>query len=414
MVHGARIRGLSCIGVLAMAVAACSSSSSSSSTTATTAAGSATTAVASGTGGCAPGSGAAVSGGSINIGFFGALTGANAQLGINIRNGVKLAVDQYNAKGGSPKVVLKEYDSAGDPTQAPQLARTAISDHVAAIIGPAFSGESKVADPILEQGNIVSISPSATDDSLSNNGWKCWHRIIGKNAAQGAAAEQYISQKIKAKTIAVIDDNSQYGKGIADVVRGDVGADSITVGDSESIDPNSQDYSSTVNKVVAAKVDAVFYGGYYAEAGRLLKQLRDAGYKNPFVSDDGAADQKLVDAAGTSAAEGALTTLASGDITKIPAAAKFVTDYTAAYKTGPATYSGEGFDATNDVLAAIAAGKTTAGDINAYIDSNSYTGVTKTISFDTHGDIQGGGVFMYGIVGGKLTYLGLIADLVKS
>jgi len=380
--------------VSAVVLAACGSSSSK--TTSTTAAGT--------TGG---------TGGSVNIGFFGALTGSNAQLGINIRDGAKLAVDQYNAKGAGPKVVLKEYDSAGDPTQAPQLAQKVITDKTVAVVGPAFSGESKTADPIFEQAQIVNISPSATADALSTQGYKYFHRIIGKNAAQGAAAEKYIHVKLKATSVAVIDDNQEYSKGIADVVRADAKSDGENVAVSESIDPKSQDYSSTVNKISTAKVDAIFYGGYYAEGGRLLKQLRDAGVKAPFVSDDGAADQKFVDAAGAAAAEGAVMTLASGDITKVPAAAKFVTDYTTAYGTPPATYSAEGFDAANVILAAIAAGKTTGKDINDYIGSNSFTGITKTIKFTATGDVESGGVYLYGIQSGKLAFIGLVDDLAK-
>lgn len=390
------LRAAAVIAVGALALAACSSSSSSSKSTSTTAAGS-------GGGGGTP----------VSIGFFGALTGANAQLGINIRNGAKLAVDQYNAKGSGPKVTLKEYDSQGDQAQAPQLAQKVVTDKVVALVGPAFSGESKVADPIFEQAGIVSISPSATSDALSNNSWKYFHRIIGKNASQGAAAEKYIAQKLHAKTIAVIDDNQEYSKGIADVVRSDIKADSITAAVSESIDPKAQDYSSTVNKVSTAKVDAVFYGGYYAEGGRLLKQLRDAGVKAPFISDDGAADEKIVAAAGASAAEGALMTLASGDLTKIPAASKFVSDYKAAFGIDVGTYSGEGYDAANDILAAISAGKTAAKDINAFLAANPYTGITKTIKFTATGDIEGGGVYLYGIQGGKLTFIGAVDDLVK-
>jgi branched-chain amino acid transport system substrate-binding protein len=381
--------------VSAVVLAACGSSSSK--TTSTT------------TGGTTGGG----TGGSVNIGFFGALTGANAQLGINIRNGVKLAVDQYNAKGTGPKAVLKEYDSAGDATQAPQLAQKVISDKTPAVVGPAFSGESKTADPIFEQAQIVNITPSATADGLSTQGYKYFHRIIGKNAEQGASAEKYIHVKLKATSVAIIDDNQEYSKGIADVVRADAKADGENVAVSESIDPKSQDYSSTVNKISTAKVDAIFYGGYYAEGGRLLKQLRDAGVKAPFVSDDGAADQKFVDAAGAPAAEGAVMTLASGDITKIPAAAKFVTDYTSAFGTPPATYSAEGFDAANVILAAIAAGKTTGKDINDYIGSNTFTGITKTIKFSATGDVESSGVYLYGIQRGKLAFIGLVDDLAK-
>jgi branched-chain amino acid transport system substrate-binding protein len=390
-------RAAAVLAVGSMVLAACSSSSTKASTT--TAASTATS------GGS--------SGASVNVGFFGALTGSNGQLGINIRNGEKLAIDQYNAKGTGPKVVLKEYDSQGDPAQAPQLAQKVITDKTVAIVGPAFSGESKAADPIFEQAQVVNISPSATADDLSTQGFKYFHRIIGKNAAQGAAAEKYIAKHLKAKKIAVIDDNQQYSKGIADVVRGAVGADSITVAVSESIDPKSQDYSSTVNKIVAAKVDAVFYGGYYAEGGRLLKQLRDASVKAPFISDDGAADQKFVDSAGATAAEGAVMTLASGDITKVPAATKFVADYTAAFGTPPATYSAEGFDSASLILAAIAAGKTTGPDINTFVSAANFTGITKTIQFDSKGDVQGGGVYLYGIQSGKLTFLGLVDDLAK-
>jgi branched-chain amino acid transport system substrate-binding protein len=392
-----RLRAIAVFATIGLAAAACGSSSKKTASTATTSGSSAASAPSNVT---------------VNVGFFGALTGANAQLGINIRNGAKLAIDQYNAKGKGAKVVLKEYDSAGDATQAPQLAQKVITDKTVAVVGPAFSGESLTADPIFEQANIVNVSPSATGDSLSTQGFKYFHRIIGKNAAQGAAAEKYIAKKLKAKTIAVIDDNQQYSKGIADVVRSAVKADSITAAVSESIDPKAQDYSSTVNKIKTAKVDAIFYGGYYAEGGRLAKQLNDAGVKAPFISDDGAADQKFVDAAGATAAEGAVMTLASPDITKVPAAAKFVTDYTAAFGA-PQVYSGEGFDAANDILAAIGAGKTTGPDINTYIGSTPYTGITKAIQFDANGDVQGGAVYLYGVQGGKLTFLGLVDDLAK-
>ncbi len=142
--------------VVALVAAACGSSSTTSS----------------GTSGSGP----------VKIGFFGALTGNNSpQLGININNGVKLAVQQYNAKGGGPKVTLTEYDSQGDPAQAPQLAQKVISDHTVAVVGPAFSGESKVADPIFQQGQIVNVTPSATNPSLATHGWTYWHRAVGND-----------------------------------------------------------------------------------------------------------------------------------------------------------------------------------------------------------------------------------------
>ena len=130
------------MGVLALTAAACGSSKKA----ATAPSGSATTARR-----------AAASAAHVKIGFFGALTGPNAQLGINEYDATQLAVDQYNKKGGT-QVDLIKYDSQGDPAQAPQLAQKAITDKIVAVVGPAFSGESKAADPIFEQAGIVNVT----------------------------------------------------------------------------------------------------------------------------------------------------------------------------------------------------------------------------------------------------------------
>ena len=109
----------------------------------------------------------------LKLGMFGALTGPNANLGIYIQNGAKLAIDQYNAKNGDCKVTLSNFDSQGDPTQAPGLAKKAIDDKtIVGIVGPAFSGESKAADPLFNEAGLVAITPSATNPALAENGWK--------------------------------------------------------------------------------------------------------------------------------------------------------------------------------------------------------------------------------------------------
>ncbi|MBV8295369.1 MAG: branched-chain amino acid ABC transporter substrate-binding protein [Acidimicrobiia bacterium] len=361
---------------------------------------------------CGGSSGTSSSNG-LKVGFFGALTGSNSpQLGINIRNGEKLAIDQYN-KTAKTKVTLVEYDSQGDPAQAPQLAQRAISDKVVALVGPAFSGESKVADPIFEQAKIPNLTPSATNAKLQLNGWKYFHRLLANDDSQGPADADYISMKLKAAKVAVIDDASEYGKGLADVVRQKLGS-AVTVTD--SVDPKAAagNYSSTVNKVNAGHVDAVFYGGYYADAGPLLKQLRDGQYKGAFESGDGSLDQKLIDEAGATAAEGAYITCAcvlAGSSTN-PAAQTFATDYKAAFSADPGTYSAEAFDGANAVLKAIAAGNTTGSAIDSYLTSIDFAGITKQIKFDPQGEVQGGGIYMYQVKNGKLTLLGDVKTLV--
>ena len=347
----------------------------------------------------------------VSIGFFGALTGPNAQLGINIDDGVKLAVSQYNANA-SVKVSLVNLDSQGDPAQAPQLAQKAITDKLVAVVGPAFSGESLAADPILEQANIVSVTPSATNPALATHGWKFWHRIVGNDNAQGPAAAQFIVKKLGATKVAVIDDQSAYGQGIANIVRQALPGLGASIATSQSIDPTAPDYSSTVNAIMASGATAVFYGGYYDAAGRLLKQLRDAGYKAPFVTDDGSLDPKLITTAGQTESANTYATCACGDVSGTTAGKAFTSAYQTMFSTAPGTYSAEGYDAAGVILAAIKAGQTTSTGINTYIGSHSYNGITKKISFTSTGDINGGAIYVYQANGTAFTSLGLVSDLI--
>jgi branched-chain amino acid transport system substrate-binding protein len=369
--------------------------------------------VAAGCGGDGDGDGGQAAGGSVKLGFFGALTGPNAQLGINIKNGAKLAVDQYNQGSPSTKVELVDYDSQGDPAQAPQLAQKAATDKVVGIIGPAFSGESRVANPVFEEAKIPNVTPSATGVDLAANGWKYWYRLLANDDAQAPADADYIAKKLGAKKAAVIDDASEYGKGLADGVREALKSNGVDVAVSGSINPKEQNYSSTVNAIQAGNVEAIFYGGYYAEAGRLLKQIRDAGLNTPFVSDDGSLDQKLVDTAGKQAAEGAVATCACliASTAKTPESDKFVQDYKAAFGVDPATYSAEGFDAANVLLEAVKAGKTSGEDINNHLKTLTYKGITKEIKFGSNGEVEAGEMYIYDFKAGAISLIGPASEV---
>jgi branched-chain amino acid transport system substrate-binding protein len=348
------------------------------------------------------------------MGFFGALTGSDASLGINEYDGIKLAVDQHNKKSGAKKITLIPYDSTGSATQAPQLAQKVISDKTVAIIGPAFSGESKAADPIFQQAGIVNVTCSATNTKLAQNGWTYWHRAVANDGNQGPAGAKYLTKKLGAKNVAVIDDNEEYSLGLADIVRSTLPTLGAKVAVSDHIDKAAQDYSATVNKVKAANPDAVYYGGYYSEGGRFLKQLRDAGVTVKWLSDDGAADPKLIDSAGAAAGEGALVTNVSGDVTQNPKAGTFVADYKALNGSDPGTYSAECYDTANMIFQAVDQGKTTSKDINDYLASASYTGITSTIKFDSQGQVTTPIIYLYEVKGGKITYDGSVDQLVGS
>ena len=163
------------------------------------------------------------------------------------------------------------FDSQGNPDRANNGATTLINDHVVAVIGPAFSGESAAADPIFEAARIPNISASATNINLAENGWKFFHRVLADDAAQGTGDGDYLTKTLGAKTVAVIDDSGVYGEGLANVVRSTIkanGADDVL---DDHIDPKGVDYGATVNKVIATKPAALFFGGYYDAAGRLME-----------------------------------------------------------------------------------------------------------------------------------------------
>ena len=353
-----------------------------------------------GTGGGAGGTGGAKAC-DLKIGMFGALTGPNANLGIYIQNGVNLALDKYNAAHPDCKVTLANYDSQGDPTQAPGLAKKAIDDKkVVGVVGPAFSGESKAADPLFNEAGLVTVTPSATNPKLSENGWKTFFRVLGNDATQGPAAAKYIKGELKSTKSFVVDDASEYGKGLADIVRKDLGAQVVG---NDTIQQKQTDFSATVTKAKASGADALFFGGYSPEAAPLVKQLRDAGWKGTFVGADGIKDQSFLDNA-QSAAEGTIITCPC-----VPAdvAPDFQKDYKAKFNEEPNTYSGEGFDAATILLDGIAAGKTRESMVD-FVKSYNKQGVTKQLQFDAKGEPVHAKVFAYKVEGGKIVATGEI------
>ncbi len=321
-----------------------------------------------------------------SIAFFGALTGSAANLGINIKDGAQLAVDQYNAKHPDAKVTLKLFDSEGDPGKAPGVARQLVSDKsIIGVIGPAFSGESEAANPIFEQAGIPLITSSATRPSLATHGWKVFHRALANDASQGPAAANYIKSVLKAQKVFVADDQSAYGSGLADAVKTTLGA--LVVGtDKTQADGQQTDFSALVTKVKASGATVIFYGGYYQNAGLIAKQLKGAGVAATLVGGDGVNDPGFAKTAGNDAADGNIVTCPCSPATA--AKGTFATDYKTAWKQDPGTYSDVAYDAANIFLNAIQAGNTTPKTVNKYLSTLNYTGVANTYKFTSTGELD--------------------------
>jgi branched-chain amino acid transport system substrate-binding protein len=332
--------------------------------------------------------GGAASGATIKIGFEGPLTGDNAQLGINEVNAVQLAVDQANANNTYGfKVQLVKQDDVGDPAKAPAAA-TALQQDAAilGVIGPSFSGASKAVAPSYDTAGLVLISPSATNPTLTSQGFKSFHRVVPPDSLEGQEAGDWLAKK--AKKVYIVDDASDYGKGAADAVGAELKVKTIT-SVRDSVPAATTDYSVIAQKVAASGADALFYGGYDTQAGQFATALTAAGFKGITMTGNGGKSSKFTAAAGASG-DGWYFSCGCLDATVAPVAAAFNKAYKAAWKTDPSTYSPEAYDATNAMLTAIkAAGASpTRKAVWDAVNALDYKGITTQIKFQTNGEVS--------------------------
>jgi branched-chain amino acid transport system substrate-binding protein len=347
------------------------------------------------------------------IAYQGPLSGDNAQLGINMDNGVKLAIEQAQAKGDLPfNLKFVDSDDVGDPAQSPAAAQKLIDDtSVVAVVGPAFSGATNAAEPHFSDVNLISVSPSATRADLTSNGFTSFVRVVTGDNIQGAQMADFVAKGLKSKKAYVIDDKSAYGAGITKFVRAQLATDGVTV-KGEGLAP-TKDYSAVATKAQGSGADTVVYGGYYAEFALLTKALRTAGFKGSIISGDGSKDDQYI-AQGGAATDGAyLTCPCGGPVSSSAAAQAFEKDYKAKYNVATGTYSAEAFDATNLIIAAMKSLGTdiTRAKVTAAVKATAgFAGVTHTITFDAKGEGGAGDIFAFQVKAGKIALLGKITD----
>jgi branched-chain amino acid transport system substrate-binding protein len=325
------------------------------------------------------------------IGFIGALSGPNAQLGINERQGAQLAVDQYNAKSDAKfKIQLVTSDSEGDPKKAPTAATTLASDPtILGIIGPAFSGESLAvvggkfcgASPALP-----TITASASNATLQEQGWKCWHRVIPNDNVEGAQGADWLA-RTGAKKVYVIDDLSAYGKGVATTVRSELQAKGVQVVSKGVDGTTTTNYGPVAQAVVGSGADTLFYGGYDAQSALLAKALVAAGFKGRTVTGNGGKSSVFTKNAGT-AGNGWYFTCGCQDATIAPAAKDFAAAYKAKWGEDPSTYSPEAYDVANLFIDAISkvSGTVDRTSILTAVNAEDFQGITAKISFESNGE----------------------------
>ena len=335
------------------------------------------------------------------VAYIGAMTGPNAQLGINIYNGAQLAIDAHNKANPGCQVTFKKYDTEGDPDKATGPVTQATNDkNIVGVLGLPFSGESQATGNIFEQADLVHITPSATNPGLTKNGWTTLFRALGNDNVQGPAVKQ-LADKLGAKKVYVVQDDSDYGIGLSGTATAALGS---AVAGTDKVTTGQKDFSAVVSKIMNAKPDAVFYSGYYAEAAPLDQQLVSKGYKGAFIGPDGVKDDQFIKLAGSASSNAYFTCpCLPGDL--IP---DFEKAYKAAFKAEPGTYSVEAYDAVTVLLKGIDAGKTTRPALKDFVATYNGQGLSKKLQWDKTGELAETPVFGYKVENNKIVPVGSI------
>lgn len=337
----------------------------------------------------------------IKIGIAGPMTGDQAKMGMDFKNGVSLAVDEWNSKGGvlGKKIEMIVSDDQHDPRQAVSVANKMINEGVVGVIGHFNSSCSIPASDYYNRAGIPMITPASTNPQLTREGYKGVFRVCGRDDQQGKVAADFVINYLKLKEVAILHDKTTYGQGLADEFRKSVSG-KVKVVYYEGIVPGDKDFKMVLTAIKVKKPELIFLGGIYPEAGLLVKEAKEIGLNAGFMSGDGTIDPKFIEIAGAQAAEGTYLTF-SPDPRNIPSAKGFIEKYQSKYgEIGP--YSIYAYDAANIILSAIKEADTTDGkSIIDKLHSMEFSGALGNIKFDSKGDVTKSPFVVWITKGGK-------------
>ncbi len=340
----------------------------------------------------------------VKIGHAGPLTGGIAHLGKDNENGARLAVDEANKKnikigGKAVRFELMAEDDQADAKLGPTIAQKFADAKVAGVVGHLNSGVTIPASAVYNQAGIPMISGSATNPKLTEQGFKVVFRVVARDDQQGPAVAQYLNDG-KIKKVAVVDDATAYGEGLANEVEKTLKSAGVQVVAREKTNDKATDFKAILTKMKARNPDAVFYGGMDATGGLMLKQARELGVKAVFSFGDGACTDKMKELAGDMS-ENLICSQAG-----LPASAAsktFLDAYKAAFKQDPIIYGPFTYDAGNLLIAAMQkADSTDPAKYLPELQKINYKGATGPIQFDEKGDRKNAEITIFTMKGGKL------------
>lgn len=349
----------------------------------------------------------------IKIGHVAPITGSIAHLGKQNENGALLAVEEINKAGltiNGQKLVLKlvPEDDAADPKTATQVAQKLVDAKVVAVVGHLNSGTSIPASKIYSDAGITQISPSATNPNYTKQGFKTTYRVVATDAEQGPALANYVANNLKAKVVAIIDDSTQYGKGLADEFEKTVKEAGIKVLAREATNDKATDFKAVLTKVKAGKPDVIMYGGMDATGGPLTKQAQELGIQAKIVGGDGMCTEKLPDLAGD-AVKNVVCSEAAMALTKMKNGPEFQKKYKERFNIDVDIYAPFSYDAVYVIVDAMKrANSVETAKILAVMPQTNFEGLIGNIAFENNGDLKDGIITIYDYKDKKRSVLEII------
>ncbi|GGY12363.1 ABC transporter substrate-binding protein [Massilia dura] len=350
----------------------------------------------------------------VTIGYVGPLSGQSAHLGTDTSNGARLAVEDLNAKGfqigGKPvKFVLAAEDDAAEPKQATAAAQKLADQKVNGVIGHQTSGTSIPASRIYYNAGIPQISASATSPVYTRQKFNTTFRVVANDLKLGGTLGKYAVEKLGAKKIAVIDDRTAYGMGVAtEFAKGAKGAQIVA---REFTNDKATDFNAILTSIKAKNPDLVFFGGMDSVGGPLLRQMKALGIKTKLMGGDGICTEAMPKLAGPTAGDDAVVCAEAGGVT--PAQQKKMAEFAARYKKRYGQelqiYAPYSYDAVMTMATAMAQAKSAnPKQYLPFLSKVSYPGITGTITFDQFGDIKDGALTLFTFKGGKKTLIEVV------
>lgn len=341
----------------------------------------------------------------IKIGAIQPLTGPQSHLGKDNENGTRMAIDDANAKGitiagKKVKFELLSEDDQADPKTATIVAQKLADAKVSGIIGHLNSGTTIPASKIYYDAGIVQISPSATNPKYTEQDFKTAFRVMPNDVQQGKVLGDYAVAQLGARKIAIIDDRTAYGQGVADQFEKAAKAAGAEIVSREFTTDKSTDFMAILTAVKAKKPELLFFGGMDAQGGPMIKQLKSLGLVTKFLTADGGSTPEFIKLAG-GAADGAYSSLPGLPLEKMPGGKAFGDKFNAKYGQIQ-LYAPYCYDAVGVMIAAMQ--KADSSDPAKYLPALAgiaHEGVTAKISFDQKGDIKDGAVTLYQVRNGK-------------